>query len=152
MSMNTVSAKPRPALEKPITKAEYNALATFRRTLREFLRFSETAARQSGLTPQQHQAMLAILGAPDSEHVTMSRLADSLKIRHHSAVGLTDRLAAQGLVERCHGDADRRLVYVNLTSKGREVLDGLTSAHRDELRRLGSHFMQIMAHIGAEED
>lgn len=151
MSKAAISEKMGWPLEKPVTKAEYSALATFRRTLREYLHFSEAAARQSGLTPQQHQAMLAINGAPDSEHVTMGRLADNLQIRHNSAVGLTDRLAAQGLAARCHGDADRRIVYVNLTSKGRDVLEGLTSAHRGELRRLGPRFMQLMAHFGAEE-
>ena len=33
-------------------------LAWFRYNLRKFLRFSEKAARQCGVTPQQHQLMM----------------------------------------------------------------------------------------------
>ena len=43
-----------------ISDAEYQALAAFRAELRRFLRFSEDAARAAGLSPQQHQLLLAI--------------------------------------------------------------------------------------------
>jgi hypothetical protein len=41
---------------------DYTALADFRHALRQFLAFSEQAATTCGLTPQQHQALLAIAG------------------------------------------------------------------------------------------
>lgn len=93
-------------------------LATFRYALRQFLRFSETAARQAGITPQQHQAILAIAGFPDQDQITVSELAERLQIRHHSAVGLVDRLVVQDLVVREPGEADRREVYISLTPQG----------------------------------
>ncbi|MGH8024732.1 MAG: MarR family winged helix-turn-helix transcriptional regulator, partial [Limisphaerales bacterium] len=49
---------------KNLNKTEYETLAAFRYALRRFLHFSEQAARTVGLTPQQHQAMLAIKGFP----------------------------------------------------------------------------------------
>ena len=43
---------------------DYAALSDFRATLRSFLSFSETRAIELGLSPQQHQALLAILARP----------------------------------------------------------------------------------------
>src|SRR5262245_44158964 len=99
-------------MDRRVTKAEYEMLAAFRYALRQFLHFSETAAAAQGLTPQQHQALLAIMGFPGRTQVTIGELADRLRIRHHSAVGLVDRLQALGLVQRESARTDRRQVYV----------------------------------------
>src|SRR5687768_6758592 len=117
-----------------ISKNELEALSTFRYALRQFLRFSDEAARAVGLTPQQHQALLSIHGHPARAQVTISELAERLQIRHHSAVGLVDRLVALKLVKREGGRADRRQVFVRLTRAGASVLDRLSAAHREELR------------------
>jgi DNA-binding MarR family transcriptional regulator len=119
-----------------VTKQEYETLATFRYNLRHFLRFSESAAESAGLTSRQYQALLAIKGFPARDCVTVGELAQQLQIAHHSAVGLVDRLALQKLVFREAGTEDRRQVYVKLTARGVEVLEELTSAHKEELRRL----------------
>lgn len=124
-------------MARAINKAEYEMLANFRYALRQFLRFSEMAARAGGITPQQHQALLTIAGFPGREQVTMSELAERLQIRHHSAVGLVDRMAGQGLVVRESGELDRREVYISLTSQGAAILAQLTTTHREELRRIG---------------
>jgi DNA-binding MarR family transcriptional regulator len=129
--------------EKPlarVTKKEYETLAAFRYRLRHFLRFSESAAEASGLTSRQYQALLAIRGFPARECVTIGELAEQLQIAHHSAVGLVNRLAVQNLVSREASTQDRRHVYVKLTTRGLEVLEELTSAHKEELRRLGACF------------
>ena len=123
-------------MDRRVTKAEYELLAAFRYALRQFLHFSEAAAASIGLTPQQHQALLAIMGFPGRAHVTIGELADRLQIRHHSAVGLVDRLAGLGLVRREPARADRRQVYVQLTPNGTEILEQLTAVHYDELYRL----------------
>ena len=127
--------------EKPpthVTKAEYETLAAFRYNLRHFLRFSESAAESAGLTSRQYQALLAIKGFPSRDCVTIGELAEQLHIAHHSAVGLVDRLALQKLVSRETGTEDRRHVYVKLTARGVDILEELTSAHKEELKRL--HF------------
>jgi DNA-binding MarR family transcriptional regulator len=122
-----------------VTKAEYETLAAFRYNLRHFLRFSESAAESAGLTSRQYQALLAIKGFPARDCVTVGELAEQLQIAHHGAVGLVDRLAVQNFVSREAGTEDRRHVYVKLTARGVEILEQLTSAHKEELRRLGAH-------------
>src|SRR5947208_11168104 len=112
-----------------ITDTEYETLATFRHLLRQFLRFSEEAARELGLRPQQYQALLAIKGFPGRDYITVGELAERLHIRHHSAVGLVDRMAEQGLVVREPGQ-DRRQVYVRLAAQGSEFLQRLAATHR----------------------
>lgn len=130
--------------DETITKPEYEALAEFRYTLRQFLRFSEEAAQEVGLTPQQHQALLAIEGYPGRAQITVGELAERLQIRHHSAVGLIDRLESQELVTRQPSLVDHRQVYVLLTRRGSQLLQKLAATHREELRRIGPEFRSIL--------
>jgi len=131
-----------------VTAAEYEALAAFRAALRGFLAFSEAAAREAGLTPRQHQALLAIQAAGGSEP-TVGALAEGLGLRHHSAVGLADRLVALGLVSRASGGADRRRVRLVLTARGRRRLEALTAAHRSELRQVAPQLKALVATLEA---
>jgi DNA-binding MarR family transcriptional regulator len=127
-----------------MTDADYQALAAFRFALRQFLRFSEEAARRAGVTPQQYLAMIAVRGFPGRDRLTVSELAERLQIRHHSAVGLIDRMVSQGLMVRQSGGADRRQVFVSLTPRGAELLAPLAAAHRDQLQRIGGDLRQIL--------
>jgi len=129
------------------SKADYETLAEFRYALRCFLHFSENAAESAGLTLQQHQALLFIIGYPAREQVTIGELAERLQVRHHSAVGLVNRLEEQGLVERIHNSEDRRQVFIKLTDKGVGVLEGLASAHREELRHIGPDLCSMLEKI-----
>ncbi len=119
-----------------VTIQEYRALAKLRYLIRRFLAFSETLAREKGLTPQQHQALLAVAGCPPELEPTIGYLAERLQIKHHTAVELVDRLAEAGLVTREAGAVDRRQVYVRLTDRGATLLQDLAAIHRQELRSL----------------
>lgn len=121
----------------PVSDEEYEQLAAFRYALRRFLSFSEGAAREAGVTPQQYVALVTVRGFPGRRQVTISELAERLKIRHHSAVGLVNRLVSQGLLVRTPSTGDRRQVFATLTPRGAELLDRLAAAHRDQLRRIG---------------
>ncbi|HHY86269.1 MAG TPA: MarR family transcriptional regulator [Verrucomicrobia bacterium] len=137
------------APRKKLSKSQYENLAAFRYALRQFLRFSEDAARRAGLTPQQHQALLAVKGFPGRDTVTVSELAERLQIRHHSAVELLDRLERLKLVRREHSPKDRRRVMIRLTSRGEQLLDRLSSAHEDQLRRVGPALSASLAQLTA---
>src|SRR5437879_10429198 len=100
-----------------ISKADYEALHAFRHALRRFLRFSEQGAREAGLTPQQHQLLLAVKGQPGRDWATVSDLAEALQISHHAAVGLVDRCARAELAQRLPDPDDRRQVRVTLTAR-----------------------------------
>jgi DNA-binding MarR family transcriptional regulator len=132
----------------PVTQTELQALAGFRYAIRHFLHFSDEAARAAGLTPQQHQALLSVQGFPGRAYVTISELAERLQIRHHSAVGLVNRLVALELLQRQAGQTDRRQVFVRLTPAGKKVLNRLSAAHRAELRRLGPQLAQLFTELG----
>lgn len=120
--------------QAPFQQADYETLAEFRYRLRRFIAFSDAAARRAGLTPRQHQALLQIKGAPGRDSLTVAELAERMRIRHHSAVGLVDRLAALGFVTRSPAPEDRRRVLVSLTPAAEAKLLRLSAAHRDELR------------------
>jgi DNA-binding MarR family transcriptional regulator len=117
-----------------LTTHDYRALAAFRHALRQFLAFSEAAAVQAGLTPAQHQALLAIKGMPDRP-VTVGALAEWLGIKPHSCAGLVDRLVSQKLVTKQADPADRRKVVLALTVRAEARLEALSAVHRDEIRR-----------------
>lgn len=114
---------------------DYQRLLDFRKELRRFLRWSEQSARNVGLTPAQHQLLLAIKGHLDGAP-TISDVADDLMLRHHSVSELIDRAATAGLVDRQTDPDDRRLTRVQVTPEGEAVLRRLTRQHVAEIRRL----------------
>lgn len=123
------------AAKGPVTDAEYQLLASFRRALRSFLHFSEEAAKSAGLTPAQHQLMLAIRGADTGQAPTIGEVAGWMKLRHHSTVELVDRAEAAGLVKRIQDAEDQRRQRLVLTREGESKLATLSTLHREELRR-----------------
>ena len=124
---------------------EYQALHSFRYQIRLFLHFSEEAAKAEGLEPQQHQMLLAIRALEAPHGPTVGMLAAHLLIRHHSAVGLLDRLAGRQLVERVRGSGDRRQVCIRLTAEGERKLETLSEVHSAELRRSGPALVDALA-------
>jgi DNA-binding MarR family transcriptional regulator len=119
-----------------IVDADYHRLLQFRTGLRRFLHWSAQQAEAEGLTPAQHQLLLAIRGHGDSRGPTISDVADYLFLRHHSAVGLVDRAESAGFVERKEDQEDRRVVRLRLSEKGMGILAALSQAHLEELSRL----------------
>jgi DNA-binding MarR family transcriptional regulator len=119
-----------------LTKADYETLAEFRYRLRRFLRFTEEGARAEGLTPQQHQILLAVKGQPGRDWANISELAEAMQIRQNAVVGLVDRCEAAELVARTPAPDDRRQVRVTLTEKGAAVLARLSRRNLAELQTL----------------
>lgn len=136
-----------PAENAPLADEQYARLAAFRQALRSYLRFSELAAERLGLTSQHYQALLVVRAARPAEPLTISALAQQLLIKHNSAVGLVDRLAAQGLLLRRPSREDRRKVELRLSAKGLRVLDRLADTHRDELERSGPQLSELLQQI-----
>ena len=120
------------------------ALAEFRATLRRFLHFSEEAATRAGVTPQQHQLLLQIMGAPPGAVASIGYLAERLVLRHHSVVELGDRCESAGLVERTGDPENRRHVVLRLTEKGRALLQSLADVHADELYELAPRLVATL--------
>ena len=125
---------------RSITKQESVTLASFRYRLRQFLKYSESAAKKAGLSAKQHQALLSVKGHRESDAITIGKLAEHLQIAHHSAVGLVNRLTAKKLLIRRTSVEDARQVYVSVSASGERILGKLTSSHKEELRRLSIEF------------
>src|SRR5258705_8303932 len=130
-------------LSMPPSDDDYRVLAAFRARLREFLAFSDQASARLGMTQQQYQALLALRTHPGPDPLTISGLASLLLIKHHSAVGMVDRLEKQGIVRRAPSTRDRRVVAIHLTPRGKRVMDKLAGVHRAELGRIARDFERI---------
>jgi len=129
--------------ERPLSLKDYQALAEIRHGMRQFLEFSANAARDAGLAPAQHQALLAIKGMPGP--ATVGTLAEWLGIKPHSAVGLADRLARAKLVVRIRDGGDGRRVHLALTPRADKTLGALSQVHRAELRRFSHGLAPLLA-------
>jgi DNA-binding MarR family transcriptional regulator len=130
-----------------LSDAEYRALADFRHALRVFLRFSEDAAREAGLTPAQHQLLLAVRGSTDHEP-DITELAERLQLKHHSVVESLARANEAGLVAAVADPDDGRRQRIHLTEKGAALLRDLSVAHRDELRRFRVEMADVLHELG----
>ncbi|MER8863479.1 MarR family transcriptional regulator [Mesorhizobium sp. M0751] len=128
-----------------IGPADYQRLSEFRYLIRCFLEFSQIQAQEAGLTPRQHQALLAIKGFPGGGPVTIGDLAERLRIRHHSAVELVNRLCEAGLVARDNDEEDHRRVLLRLTERADHSLADLSAAHLDELGRIEPMLKRLLA-------
>jgi DNA-binding MarR family transcriptional regulator len=130
-----------------LSQNDYVNLLEFRAALRRFERWSEAQARQVGLTPAQHQLLLAVKGHPDRRGPTIREVAGYLGVQHHSAVGLADRAVDAGLVVRARDADDARLVRLALTALGEQRIGQLSELHLAELVRL----TPLLEHLAEHE-
>jgi len=134
---------------KKLTLADYQALAEFRYQIRKFLHFSEEAVQRSGLERGQYQVMLTIKGLPEGMRPRIREIANRMRIRHHSAVELTNRLEAGGYVRRERAEDDRREVLLTLTAKGERVLEELALHHHEELQSAAPDLVAALRRVMA---
>lgn len=137
-----------------ISLAGYKKLAEFRYRIRQFLHFSEEAARLAGIEPQQHQLLLAIKGLPEGTRPTVTAISSRLCLRHHSTVELINRLVERGALMRRHSEQDRREVLIELTPHGEHLLRMLSVLHWEELQNSGpalSEALQAVVHSMTED-
>jgi DNA-binding MarR family transcriptional regulator len=131
-----------------LTQADFEHLLQLRTGLRRFLRWSEQQAQATGLTPAQHQLLLAIRGHPDAAGPTIGEIANYLVLRHHSAVGLIDRAASAGLVKRNPDPTNNSVVRMTLTPAGTDKLDALAETHLQELAHLAPTMRTLWRALG----
>jgi DNA-binding MarR family transcriptional regulator len=111
------------------------------------LSLRETAARAAGIEPQQYLLLLQLKGLEDREPTTVGVLAERLQVRHHTAVGLVDRLVARGMVVRRRDQRDRRGVLIVLRPKGRAVLKRLALYSLAELEVEGPALLSVLTRL-----
>lgn len=126
---------------------DFQAMAELRYQIRRFLRFSEKAAREAGIEPQQHQLLLTVRGLPERLKPTVGVLAERMQLQHHSTVELIDRLVDRGFLCRLRATDDRRQVLVKLTHDGEQFLEKLAIHHLQEWQSAGPTFVRLLQAI-----
>jgi DNA-binding MarR family transcriptional regulator len=134
-----------------LTDEDYRRLAELRYGLRTFLHWSAQQARHAGLTPAQHQLLLAVRASPQERGPTVSEIAAILLIRHHSAVELADRAQDAGLIVRERDPDQQSLVRLRLTAHGAATLESLSELHLRELAQLAPTMRALLAAIDETE-
>src|SRR5674476_687372 len=107
------------AKTKQPSKSQYEMLAAFRYALRQFLHFSEEAAHATGITPQQHQALLAIKGFPGRDCVTAGvEAAVLLKCEFFNPLGSVKDRIGMSMIQDAEqrGSLKRDSVIIEATS------------------------------------
>ena len=138
------SRKAKPAT---LTRADFEALASFRYAVRRYLAFAEAGARTVGLTSQQHQALLAIKVHSVTRPMSIGDLASELLLKHHSTVELVGRLEKAGYTQKIVDVEDRRRALISLTSKGEGVLAALSANNLRELRLIAPAFSGLLGQL-----
>lgn len=137
-----MSVPKKPTIE--ISDFEYSRLAEFRYQIRKFLSFSQKAAEENSIQPQQHQLLLAVRGVQKHTVPTIAVVAELLQIRHHSAVELVDRCIAEGLLVKSQDLDDRRKMILRITPRGQKILTELSWMHLEELRARGPKLIEAL--------
>jgi DNA-binding MarR family transcriptional regulator len=58
-------------------------------------------------------------------------LASRMEVKPSAITVMIDRLITQGVVQRRHDDKDRRVVFIDMTDRGHEVLEQLQQLRRE---------------------
>jgi DNA-binding MarR family transcriptional regulator len=98
----------------------FHGVAEARHVIRKVFRIVDEQAKQAGLEPLEHQALIQIFGSPAPLRVI--DVADRLDIAPAFASRLARRLEEKGLVTRSPSQEDRRSTYVHATDPGRDLL------------------------------
>jgi DNA-binding MarR family transcriptional regulator len=91
------------------------------------------------------QLALAVQTSGDPAGPTLTELAQTLLLRHHSVVGLVDRAEQAGLVQRIRDDVSLSRVHVQLTSSGSRLLEAISAEHLQWLGEFGPELGALWA-------
>lgn len=134
---------------KKLDKSQLERLSQFRYQLRRFLRFSEDAAQEAGLTLLQYQLLLHTQAMPGRDWASIGELAERLQAKPHGVLALVARCEAAGLITRQDNPTDGRVVEVHLTPRGQRCLQQVALRHESHLEALADILVQASAGVTA---
>lgn len=119
-----------------VTRASFDeavgGIARARYAIRKVLRIVDDQARNAGIDPLHHQAMIQIHGA-DARLLHVTALADRLDVPAALASRLVSTLEKRGLVRRVRSTTDLRMIEVHVTEDGVDLLRSIYAAIGREL-------------------
>ena len=134
-----MSSKLQTELKKrqPFDSLEQEAMLNLLRTNDQFENRFGKLFREYGLTSSQYNVLRILRG--EGAPLPCLEIASRMVQVVPAITGLIDRLEKQGLVSRKRCEADRRVIYVELTPTARELLDHLDQPVSDLHRALLGH-------------
>jgi DNA-binding MarR family transcriptional regulator len=102
--------------KKPIIS---NIIDNLRRVFQILNEQSKKVEKETGLTSPQ---LWAIKTINESSPINVSDLANKLYLHPTTVIGIIDRLEKQDLVTRRRSKDDRRVVWIELTDKGNDLI------------------------------
>jgi MarR family transcriptional regulator, organic hydroperoxide resistance regulator len=104
-----------------------------RQTNRVMGHFAAEPWIELGLTIAQLKSLFFIV---DREKTSFKRLAEALRVTPPNVTGIVDRLVEQGLVSRTENPEDRRIMLLQATEKGQNLLTTLKINSNNEMARV----------------
>ena len=84
-----------------------------------------------GISPQQYNILRILNGA--SEPLKVQVIKERMIDRSPNATRLMDKLCAKKLIERIPCPGDRRVVHINITSKGKQLLNDISDNFNEDI-------------------
>jgi MarR family transcriptional regulator, organic hydroperoxide resistance regulator len=131
-----------------------------RRVFQAVNEYSKKAEKETGLTGPQ---LWAIKVLSEAAPIKVSELARRMYLHPATVVGIVDRLEGRRLVTRTRSLEDRRVVEIDLTMQGKEILHkapevaqgllvkGLETLSERHLRSMDGGLKQLVAILGAQQ-
>lgn len=129
---------------KPFATPEEEALLNLLKTNDQFDNRLGRLFREHGLTSSQYNVLRILRG--EGKPLPSLEIADRLIQVVPAITGLIDRLEKQGLVKRRRCEEDRRVVYVELTGEGKNVLKRIDAPLAALRRKLLGHMSRTELH------
>ncbi|WP_412985333.1 MarR family winged helix-turn-helix transcriptional regulator [Pontimicrobium sp. IMCC45349] len=83
-----------------------------------------------GLSPQQYNILRILRGA--GEPLKVQTIKERMIERAPNATRLMDKLCDKDLIERIAYPSDRRVVHINITKQGLQLLDDISKEMKDD--------------------
>jgi DNA-binding MarR family transcriptional regulator len=131
-----------------------------RRVFQVVNEYSKKAERETGLTGPQLWAIKVI---SEDAPIKVSDLARRMYLHPATVVGILDRLEGRGLASRTRSLVDRRVVEIELTEKGKDLVlqapevaqgllvKGLETLPEVKLKLIAEGLEQLVTILGAQE-
>ena len=133
------------SLEKLAQEVYLSLFRTHEALLFEF----KLLLKEQGLSDPQYNVLRILRG--NAKPLQVYRVAERMLPREPDITRLFDRLVRAELVERTRCEADRRVVWVSLTTRGKELVDKLDrpvmTLHRKQLGRLGVRKLRLLSEL-----
>lgn len=84
-----------------------------------------------GISPQQYNILRILNGA--KKPLKVQTIKERMIDRAPNATRLMDKLCAKKLIERLSCDTDRRIVHIEITNKGKQLLKNISNDFNDDL-------------------